>query len=251
VKEHGTDKEQGVITNAGLRRVLAIYRSCEFQVSTQNSARNEATGILFVNRKHWVWPWLLVLTIVLIAVGCALWLDPIVHRWMVDHQDRATRKFFNGVSRFGDWPAHVALGLALLAIAWWRGKKRWTRIFLSMLIACALAGVTARVIKIATGRARPSVKTEEVWAGPRLSEKFHAFPSGHTAASTAFFAVLFLANWRIGLACLPIPFTIAISRVYLGAHYLSDVVCAAVLGLICALLVTRLVVGRQIEKNLS
>jgi undecaprenyl-diphosphatase len=155
------------------------------------------------------------------------------------------------VSRFGDWPAHFALGIALLAIAWSRGKKKWARVFLAMLIACVLAGVAARIVKITTGRARPSVKTEEVWSGPRLVDKFHAFPSGHTAASTAFFAVLVFASWRIGLACLPIPIIIGVSRIYLGAHYLSDVVCAAVLGVLCAVLVAKLVVQRQSENGKS
>src|SRR5207244_11024597 len=97
-----------------------------------------------------------------------------------------------------------------------------------------------RVIKNSTGRDRPSVKTEEVWNGPRFSSKFHAFPSGHVAASTAFFAVLCFANWRIGLACLPIPLVIGFSRMYVAAHYLSDVVFAAVLGILCAMLVVRL-----------
>ncbi len=143
------------------------------------------------------------------------------------------------VSRYGDWPTHVVLGLLLLSLAWLRGNKNWARIFLAMLIACALAGVAARVIKIGVGRARPAVQTEAVWNGPSLSSKYHAFPSGHTAASTAFFFVLFFTNWRIGLACLPIPILIGFSRMYVGAHYLSDVVFAAILGLLCSLLVAR------------
>jgi len=106
----------------------------------------------------------------------------------------------------------------------------------------ALAGLAGRVIKISTGRARPSLKTEEVWKGPRFSSKFHAFPSGHVAASTAFFAVLCFANWRIGLACLPIPLVIGFSRMYVAAHYLSDVVFAALLGVLCALIVARLLI---------
>jgi membrane-associated phospholipid phosphatase len=78
------------------------------------------------------------------------------------------------------------------------------------------------------------------WNGPRLSERFHAFPSGHTAASTAFFAVLLFVNWRIGLACLPIPLLLGFSRMYVAAHYLSDVVCAAVIGALCAVFVARI-----------
>jgi len=90
-------------------------------------------------------------------------------------------------------------------------------------------------IKTATGRARPSVRAEEVWN--RFSTKYHAFPSGHVAASMAFFGVLFFVNRRIGLLCLPIPIVIGFSRMYVTAHYLSDVVCAAILGILSALLV--------------
>src|SRR5437870_11201248 len=107
-----------------------------------------------------------------------------------------------------------------------------------MLIALALAGVVGRGIKIVTARARPSVKMEEVLYWSRFSStKYHSFPSGHTAASTAFFGVLFFASWRIGLACLPIPLLTAASRIYVGAHYLSDVVFATMLGFFVAYLV--------------
>jgi len=104
-------------------------------------------------------------------------------------------------------------------------------------MALAIAGVIGRGIQIATGRARPSVRTEEV--RNRFSAKYNAFPSGHVAASTAFFGVLIFARHRIGLACLPIPILIGLSRMYLGAHYLSDVACAAVLGIVCAAVVWR------------
>ena len=148
------------------------------------------------------------------------------------------------------WPEHFALGLILAAVAWWRGNKKWTRIFLSMLIALSIAGLAGRAIKVTTGRARPSVKSEQAWNGPHLSSKYHAFPSGHVVASTAFFAVLTFASWRIGLPCLVIPMLIGLSRIYGGAHYLSDVVCAAVLGMLCAILVARffLKIGNQQSK---
>ena len=107
--------------------------------------------------------------------------------------------------------------------------------------------LAGRAIKVTTGRARPSVKSEQAWNGPRLSSKYHAFPSGHVFASTAFFGVLTFASWPIGLPCLLIPILIGVSRIYGGAHYLSDVVCAAVLGMLCAILVARffLKIGNQ------
>jgi len=186
-----------------------------------------------------VWFWIIaVVGAALILIG-AFWFDPIVRNWLIEHPNRQLRIVMAQVSRFGDWPEHVVLGLLLVLIAWWRGNKKWARVFLAMLIACALAGAAARVIKIGTGRARPSIKTELTWNGPRLSEKYHAFPSGHTASSTAFFAVLFFASWRVGLPCLLIPLVIALSRMYVAAHYLSDVVFAAILGFVCAIVVTR------------
>ena len=180
------------------------------------------------------------ITIGVLAITLAFYFDEAVRTCITTHQSRGLRNFMRYVSRFGDWPEHVGLGLLLFGLAWLRRSKKWMRVFLAMLLACALAGIVARGVKIATGRARPSVKSEEVWNGPRLSEKYHAFPSGHTAASTAFFAVLFFVNWRIAMACLPIPILIGFSRMYVAAHYLSDVTCAAILGVLCAVVVVRL-----------
>ena len=190
-------------------------------------------------KRRSIFYWLIGVLIAVIVIATSFYFDNAARDFIAQHQNRTARNLLHNVSRFGDWPEHFALGLILAGIAWWRGGKKWTRIFLSMLAALAIAGLIGRGIKISTGRARPSVKTEEVWNGPRFSSKFHAFPSGHVAASTAFFAVLFLANWRIGLACVPIPILIGISRMYVAAHYLSDVVCAAILGILCAILVDR------------
>ena len=191
-----------------------------------------------------VFYWLIGVVFAAIVIVAAFYFDGAAQSFIAQHQTPTARSLMRDVSRFGDWPEHVALGLLGAGIAWRRGNKKWTRIFLSMLIACAIAGVAARIIKIGTGRARPSVKAEEVWNGPRFSSKYHAFPSGHTAASSAFFAVLLFANWRIGLALLPIPIVIAMSRMYVAAHYLSDAVCAAVLGVLCAVLVARLILWK-------
>ena len=184
-----------------------------------------------------VFYWLIGIVIVAVIIAAAFYLDEAVRDFITSHQNPSVRNFMRYVSRFGDWPEHFVPGLVLAGVAWWRGNKKWTRIFLSMLIALSIAGLAARAIKISTGRARPSVKAEQIWNGPRLSSKYHAFPSGHVVASTAFFAVLAFAHWRIGLPCLAIPILIGISRMYVAAHYLSDVVCAAILGALCAFLV--------------
>src|SRR5207244_894389 len=166
-------------------------------------------------------------------------LDHAAATWINAHSSPELKRAMQIVSRVGDWPAHFIAGLFGMAVAFATKSKAWVRIFLAMLIALSLAGVTGRAIKLATGRARPSVKTEVHWNGPRFSSKYHAFPSGHTASSTAFFAALFLARKKIGGPLLLIPILIALSRMIVGAHYLSDVTFAAILGVICALLVVR------------
>jgi membrane-associated phospholipid phosphatase len=183
--------------------------------------------------------WYLIFAAAAILIPASLYLDTGMKAWVLQHQMSGPRGFMQAVSRFGDWPEHVAAGLILLGIAYWRGSKRWMRIFAAMLVACALAGVSARVVKVATGRARPNVQSDAGWNGPRLNARYNAFPSGHTAASTAFFATLAFASWRIGLGFLAIPLLIAFSRMYVAAHHLSDVVGAAVIGLGVAYFVAR------------
>ena len=210
-------------------------------------ATGKSDGNLFVKRSS-IFYWLIGIVIAAITIAAAFYFDDAVGNLVAQHQNRVARNFMRNVSRFGDWPEHMAVGLILAGIAWWRGNKKWTRIFLSMLIALAIAGVVGRGIEIATGRARPSVRTEEVWN--RFSSKFNAFPSGHVTASMAFFGVLFFANRRVGVACLLIPILIGFSRIYVGAHYLSDVVCGVILGILSAVLVARVFL-RQMNNRQS
>jgi membrane-associated phospholipid phosphatase len=202
-----------------------------------------------IDRCGW-WCLLVFVAGVALLLLASFYFDAGAQAWIAQHQSAGLRKFMHGVSRFGDWPGHVTVGLTLLALAYWRRKEKWIRIFAVMILACALAGIAARVIKISTGRARPSVQTETEWNGPRFSPRYNAFPSGHTAASTAFFATLALASWRIGLGFLAIPLLIAFSRMYVAAHHLSDVVCAALLGMITAYFVGRWLLP-QIENRKS
>jgi membrane-associated phospholipid phosphatase len=180
--------------------------------------------------------WLIGIAVAATAIAGSFYFDDSARDWMMQHQSRGLRHFMRYVSLFGDWPSHAAFGLVGLGIAWIRNSKKWLRIFLAMLIAMSLAGVAGHVIKRTVPRPRPSVYAQIHWGGPRSSSKYHSFPSGHVGASTAFFGTLLVASWPIGLACLPVPVLIAFSRMYLGAHYLSDVVCAAVLGIVCALI---------------
>jgi membrane-associated phospholipid phosphatase len=206
--------------------------------------RERQTGNFAVTKKNWI-HLLFFVVIAAVALICAFYFDASIQHWIAHHQNRTVKIFMRNVSRWGDWPEHAVLGLILLGVAYFRSNKKWTRVFATMLVACLLAGASARIIKITTGRARPSVRTESLWNGPRFSSKYHAFPSGHTAASTAFFGTLLFVSWRLGLALLSIPLLIAFSRMYVGAHYFSDVVLAAILGIMCAFLAVKWLLSKS------
>lgn len=190
------------------------------------------------------WSYLLVFLSALVLAG-SFYFDLSVVEWMRRHETPGGISFMRAVSWWGDWPGHALSGLAGALIAYALGNRRWVTVFAAMLIALTLASAVNRVIKIAAGRSRPSVTVDAGWQALRWDSKHHAFPSGHTASSTAFFATLCFARRRVGLLLLPIPLLIACSRLYLHAHYLSDVVFAAMLGTLCAFLVWRVLTRRM------
>jgi undecaprenyl-diphosphatase len=183
--------------------------------------------------------WFLFSFVAGLALLASFWFDPSAQAWIAQHQNAEMKDFMRRVSRCGDWPAHLILGITFLTLGYWRKNQRWMRIVVAMILAFALAGVTTRVIKISAGRARPDIQAEAGWSGPRFSSRYNAFPSGHTATSTAFFATLAFASWQIGLGFLVVPLLIAFSRMYVGAHYLSDVVAGALVGIVTAYVVVR------------
>jgi membrane-associated phospholipid phosphatase len=205
---------------------------------TRNSARNGFVGF----RPRHVWTF-----VAAFLLAAAFYLDFAVVAWVRANETPGMLGFMRGVSRWGDWPTHVAVGLIGLAISYARSSREWTSIFAAMLIAVIVGSTANRVVKIAAGRARPSVQTDAGWKGLRWTSKYNSFPSGHTATSTSFFATLFFARKRIGRWLLAIPFLIALSRMYVSAHYLSDVVFGATLGIAAAFLVWREVKTRAPE----
>ncbi len=94
-------------------------------------------------------------------------------------------------------------------------------------------------LKIAFGRARPAL-----WPA-LVTEDTYSFPSGHATMSTVLFggivAVVFhLSRRRAALrairtgslvACVLVVVGVAVSRIYLGAHWTSDTAAGVVVGL--------------------
>jgi undecaprenyl-diphosphatase len=99
--------------------------------------------------------------------------------------------------------------------------------------AAAVASLTGiavfRFLKKTIGRKRPCATKPHNWAKLLPPDQF-SFPSGHSI--TAFAVVLplslFYPSWTIAL--LFCATSVAISRVVLGMHYLSDVVVGCLIG---------------------
>jgi undecaprenyl-diphosphatase len=69
----------------------------------------------------------------------------------------------------------------------------------------------------------------------------YSFPSGHTSASITVALAVFYYMPLLGSILLALSLIIAFSRVYLGVHFVSDVLAGALIGGLVSLLATTLI----------
>lgn len=143
-----------------------------------------------------------------------------------------TLYFFQIVTWFGTFKALTILSIvAILAIAH-VGRKR---LALAWLLTLVGSGLAIEAMKEVFERPRP------VWEKPFAVEESFSYPSGHASGSTvgygmvAYCLALRWKSWRrrlglvVGLAAWVL--LIGFSRIYIGVHYLSDVLAGYALGL--------------------
>jgi len=130
------------------------------------------------------------------------------------------------VARFSKLGEHAGVWLALGAVEWGasRGERRarWRRA--TGTVAVTYAANTA--LKLVVRRRRPQLADLPPLTGTPTQ---YSFPSAHS--STSFAAAL--AYSRVGLPAVPLyalAKCLALSRLYLGVHYPSDIVAGALLG---------------------
>lgn len=142
----------------------------------------------------------------------------------------AWRGFFSAVTVLGDPITIVLITAGIMATGLYYGSMRV--IFSGIAIPATVA--VGALIKLLVERARP-VSEYSANLGT------FSFPSGHSSGSMiafgllAYFAFMKLPGpWGIAAAgmLLLVPIAVGISRVYLGAHYPSDVVAGWLLGII-------------------
>ncbi len=138
---------------------------------------------------------------------------------------RWVRLYLISATRGGDGWLWYAMGLAILVLG---GKTRFEAVGAAGL-ASMLSVLLFQWLKRLTGRRRPCEIEPHCWATLLPPDQF-SFPSGHTmtAFAVAIPLLLFYPTLTIGLLFCAV--SIAISRVLLGMHFLSDVVAGAAIG---------------------
>ena len=167
---------------------------------------------------------------IVVSTSDGLSVDQSVLTWVADHRGSAVTSMMRTVTWLGSaavlYPATV-----VLALHWWRRDRDWRA---GAMLAASLAGSTAlyNVFKRIIERPRPP-------AQDALGTFTHwSFPSGHATQCMAFFAMLIVLACFAGRAPLrlwataaaAVVLVVGASRIYLGAHWFTDVLGGYALG---------------------
>jgi undecaprenyl-diphosphatase len=157
--------------------------------------------------------------------------DARIHDWSITERSPGATTFFTVMTIIGgpvSIAAIVAIVAAILAI-----RRRW-RWLIYLAITAGGGGLLNLELKRYFARARPDV------AEMLRRANGYSFPSGHAMGSAvAFGALAYLAfrairSWPAKTAVMAFLYTlvaaIALSRVYLGVHWISDVLAGITAG---------------------
>jgi undecaprenyl-diphosphatase len=182
--------------------------------------------------------------------------------------DRRVSVWFEGhrtpnLNRYTVWGSDLAdtfikIGAtAVLALVLWLLWRRWLEP-LMLIVSLTLEASAFITITWIVARPRPDVHRLE---GSPVDS---SFPSGHTAAAAAYAALAVIVFWHtrnrwarlsVVFVCAAITATVALSRMYRGMHYLSDVLAGLLLGVasvaICAVILSHTRAGRAVTRKVD
>jgi undecaprenyl-diphosphatase len=145
-----------------------------------------------------------------------------VNNW---HAPNWVRAWMIWATRGGDGWLWYAVTLAILFFG---GEERWAAAAAAWTAAGAGCGVFL-LLKRRTCRKRPCAIAEHCWAQLLPPDQF-SFPSGHSITAFAIAVSLSLFYPSLLTILLFCAASIALSRIVLGMHFLSDVVAGCVIG---------------------
>ena len=163
-----------------------------------------------------------------------IYIDSIVYNYISNNIINKNRTEIVKVITNITSPIMVIITLLILVLAI-KDKK----IKISLVINLLGITIINNLIKVIIARPRPEINK-------LVTETGYSFPSGHSITSMVFYGYLvFLTYKYINNKKIKIPLiiflillipTIGLSRIYLGVHYTSDVLCGFLLGIIYLIL---------------
>lgn len=151
----------------------------------------------------------------------------------------------------GDGFFVVPLAFSLLLI---KQKK----LFWLILSGYIVSGLVILLLKDVVNEARPSVyeglKNYPYFIDKITLHNYHGFPSGHTASAFATSSVLAFYSRSKKLAAiilLIVAMVIGYSRIYLGEHFISDVMVGSMIGVISGIICWNFIEKKNYFKNSS
>jgi membrane-associated phospholipid phosphatase len=185
--------------------------------------------------------------VVLVVLVAMIWIDAAAYR-AVAHVPVWLNRAFNGFTDFGrsGWTL-VPLGvlyLATVALASTQMGRFAYAVLASvtvrlgfLFVAIGLPGLVVTVVKRLIGRVRPSDLGPYAYEPLSWRAAYASLPSGHT---TTAFATLFAVSTlfpRLRVPLWAFAVLIAISRVVVSSHFVSDTIAGAACGAFGAILV--------------
>lgn len=150
--------------------------------------------------------------------------------------DSEVVNFFQVITRLGNsaWYLVPTALLFLFCHYIWK-REQWARWSLFVFSAVAVSGLATDLLKWIAGRWRPKAHLhDQLYGFDYFGVGYEAtsFPSGHATTIWAFCLTMTVLFPRYRLIWYVLAILVSISRVVVGAHYLSDVLagaCVAVL----------------------
>lgn len=158
--------------------------------------------------------------------------DTRLANWLHEHASSGWTEFFEAVTFLGNVPTLAVVTLAASVVLW---RKRRIDELQLLLLAAIGAEILTVGLKLGFERQRP------FFSDPLATESTYSFPSGHSSVSLAVYGTIGFIAARHGqtrgrqIAALVVAaalvLLIGFSRLYLGVHFLSDVIAGFSIGI--------------------
>ena len=178
--------------------------------------------------------WLMTGGVLAVSAAATLLDRPIYDYYEIQ---RGKSPFFTNVAKVGDFMGQPEHNYPFMFTMWGLGvitKNEWMRDTGILLITSVTSsGLIQTALKDLVGRARPAAGKGPYHFKPFSGAAYHSFPSGHSmlALASAYVLAHQIDFMPLRIIVFAIPVVTAWSRIYDGAHYLSDIVLGSALGI--------------------